>query len=176
MPTPEKEQIVKEMTEKFSRAQCIVLADFTGIDVNTITELRKKFKEANVEYKVVKNTLARLSVRNAKIDGLEEYLYGVNSYCLSYDDPTKPFKVIEQLRKDLLQDKFTVKAALFEGQIVGPDRVSELAKLPSRDELLGKLVGMLQSPMVRLVNTLQGSMVKLVQVLKALEENKKQSG
>lgn len=176
MPTPQKEQIVEEMAEKFSRAQSIVLADFTGIDVNTITELRKKFKEAHVEYRVVKNTLARLSVRKANIPDLETYLFGVNSYAISYDDPTKPFKIIDQLRKELLQDKFIIKAALFEGQIVGPEKASELAKLPSREELLAKLMGMLQSPMTRLVGTLQASMVKLVQVLKALEESKKQSG
>ncbi|NOX36105.1 MAG: 50S ribosomal protein L10 [Calditrichaeota bacterium] len=172
MPTPQKEQIVQEMTDKFSRAQSIILADFTGIDVNTITELRKKFREANVEYRVVKNTLARLSVKNAGIEGLEPFLVGVNSYAISYDDPTKPIKVIEEFKKEL-EDKFQIKAAYFEGKIIGPEQVPALAKLPSRDELLAQFVGMLNSPMSKLVGTLQGAMTKLIGVLKALEESKK---
>ena len=171
MPTPQKEQIVKEMTDKFSQAQSIILADFTGIDVNTLTALRKRFREANVEYRVVKNTLARLSVRHAGIEGLEEYLVGVNSYAISYDDPTKPIKVVEELKKEL-DDKFKIKAAYFEGRVIGPDRVAELATLPSREELLAQFVGLLNSPMSKLVATLQGAMVKFVGVLKALEESK----
>jgi len=175
MPTPQKEQIVQEMTEKFSRAQSIFLADFQGITVNQITKLRKEFKQANVDYKVVKNTLARLSVRNAGIEDMEQFLVGVNSYAISYDDPTKPIKVIEKFRKDegLDEEVLKIKAAYFEGKIVPPEQVAALAKLPSREELLGTLVGMLNAPMSKLVGTLQASMTKLIGVLKALEESKK---
>ncbi len=175
MPTPQKEQVVQEMTEKFSKAQSIFLADFKGITVNQITRLRKEFKQANVDYKVVKNTLARLSVRNAGIEELEQFLSGVNSYAISYDDPTKPIKVIQKFRKDegLPDELLTVKAAYFEGKIVPPEQVAALAKLPSREELMGTLVGMLNAPMTKLVGTLQASMTKLIGVLKALEESKK---
>jgi len=172
MPTPQKEQIVKEMAEKFSRATGIYLGDFTGLDVNSVVELRKSFREAEVDYKVVKNTLALRSLKDAGVQGLDEYLVGVNSYAISYGDPTQPIKILEKFKKDL-EDKFHVKAAYFEGTVLGPDQVGALAKLPGRNELLGQLVGMLRSPMTRMVGTLNATMTKLVGVLKSLEEAKK---
>ncbi|RMF58228.1 MAG: 50S ribosomal protein L10 [Calditrichaeota bacterium] len=172
MPTPQKEAIVEEMTRKFSEASSVFLADFTGVDVNTITEIRKKFHEVNVEYRVVKNTLARRSFEKAGITGMLDYLTGVNSYAISYEDPTQPIKVIEKFKKDL-NDKFKIKAALFEGELVPPEKVDALAKLPSKQELLGQFVGMLQSPMTKLAGTLNAAMSQLVGVLKALEDAKK---
>ena len=172
MPTPQKEAIVQEMTEKFSEARSIFLADFTGVDVNTITELRKKFREANVEYRVVKNTLAKRSFEKAGLADINEYLTGVNSYAISYDDPTLPIKVVEKLKKDL-DGKFRIKAALFEGKLVREDQIDAIATLPTKPEMLGQLVGMLQSPLTKFAATLNASMTKLVGVLKALEDAKK---
>lgn len=171
MPTPQKETIVQEMSEKFSRATGIYLADFTGIDVNTVVELRKKFFEADVEYKVVKNTLARRSMEKAGIDGMDPFLNGVNSYAISYDDPTTPIKVIKKLKKEL-DGKFDVKAAYFDGQVVPRDGVDALAELPSKEELLSQLMAMIQSPIVKLAQTLNASMSNVVGVLNALEEKK----
>ncbi|NIV03671.1 50S ribosomal protein L10, partial [Candidatus Saccharibacteria bacterium] len=172
MPTAQKEAIVQEMTEKFSNAKSIFLADFTGVDVNTITKIRKSFREADVEYRVVKNTLAKLSFNNSGIEGLNDYLVGVNSYAISYDDPIVPLKVLDKLKKDL-DGKFSIKAAYLEGQVVGAEKMEAISKLPSKTELLGQLVGMLQSPMSKFVGTLQASMNNLVRVLKSLEEAKK---
>ncbi len=171
MPTPQKEQIVQEMTEKFGNATSIFLVDFTGMDVNTTTELRKNLREAKVEYRVLKNTLAKLSFQNAGIEGMDEFLTGVNGYMISYDDPTLPAKVLKQKKE--FKEKLRMKAALFEGRIVGPDQVEALANLPSRDELLSQLVSMLQQPMTKLAATLNAAMSNLVNVLKQLEEQKK---
>ena len=171
MPTPQKEKLVQEMSEKFGKATGIYLADFTGMDVNTTTELRRKFREAKVEYRVVKNTLAKLSFHQAGIEGMDEFLKGVNSYAISYDDPTLPMKVLDKDKE--LKSMLRIKAAYFEGKIVGPDQVEQLAKLPSRQELIGQFASMLQAPMTKLVSTLNGALVQLVGVLKALEEQKK---
>ncbi|MEJ2048759.1 MAG: 50S ribosomal protein L10 [Calditrichota bacterium] len=170
MPTPEKEQIVQEMTDKFGRATSIYLVDFTGLDVNTTTELRRNFREAQVEYRVLKNTLAKISFQNAGIKGMDEFLTGVNGYAISYDDPTLPAKVLEKNKE--YKEKLKLKAALFEGNIVGADKVENLAKLPSRKELVGKIAIMLNSPMTKLVMTLNGAMANMVNALKALEKNK----
>ncbi|RMG66830.1 MAG: 50S ribosomal protein L10 [Calditrichaeota bacterium] len=175
MPTPQKEAVVQEMTDKFSRARSIFVADFTGIDVNTIVELRKGFHAENVEYRVVKNTLAHLALNKAGIKELDDLLVGVNSYVISYDDPTKPMKILKKF-KSILNDKFKIKAAVFEGTFVGPDQVEQLANLPSRDELLAQFVGMLQQPLVHFVNTLRAPLLNFVGAVKALEEQKKQSG
>ncbi len=171
MPTPQKEKIVSEMADKFSRANSIFLADFSGIDVNTINALRKKFHEKNVEYRVVKNTLAKISFENAGIDGMTTFLNGVNSYAISYDDPTLPMKVVD-IFKSNLDGKFKVRAAYFEGQIIGPEQITGIAELPSREQLLAQLVGVLQAPMVKLMGTLNASVTKIMMVLKALEDKK----
>ncbi len=171
MPTPQKEQIVQEMSDKFGKAAGIYLVDFTGMDVNTTTELRKNFKQANVEYRVLKNTLAKLSFDKAGIDGMDDFLNGVNAYAISYDDPTIPAKILD--KNKTFKEKLKYKAALFEGQVMGPEKVEAIASLPSREELLSQLVGMLKSPMTKLAGTLNAAMVNMVNVLKSLEEEKK---
>lgn len=171
MPTPQKEKIVSEMTDKFSRAKSIFLADFSGIDVNTINALRKKFHDEKVEYRIVKNTLAEISFKNAGIDGMTTHLNGVNSYAISYDDPTLPMRVVDNFRNNL-EEKFIVKAAYFEGEVIGPDKITGIAKLPSREQLLAKLVGVLQAPLGKTVGTLQASVTKFLMVLKSLEAKK----
>ena len=172
MPTPQKEQIVSEMANKFSRAKSIFLADFSGIDANTINSLRKKFHQEKVEYRIVKNTLAKISFENAGIDGMNLYLNGINSYAISYDDPTLPMRVVDGF-KNSLEDKFVVKAAYFEGQIIGPDKIKGIAKLPSREQLLSQLIWVLQAPVAKLVGTLQASVTNFMLVLKALESKKR---
>lgn len=171
MPTPQKEKIVSEMTDKFSRAKSIFLADFSGIDVNTINALRKRFHDEKIEYRIVKNTLAEISFKNAGIDGMTTHLNGVNSYAISYDDPTLPMRVVDNFRSNL-EEKFIVKAAYFEGEVIGPDRITGIAKLPTREQLLAKLVGILQAPLGRTVGTLQASVTKFLMVLKSLEAKK----
>jgi len=171
MATAHKEKVVQEMSDKFSRASSIYLVDFTGMDVNTANQLRRNFQESNIEYRVVKNTLAKISFDKAGIEGMDQFLKGVNAYAISYDDPTLPVKVLEKHKE--FKEKLKLKAALFEGQIVGTDKVENLSKIPSRQELLGQLVGMLNSPMSKLVYALNGVMYNLVNALKALEEKKK---
>lgn len=172
MPTPQKIKIVEEMTDKFSRASSFFMADFTGVDVNTVNELRQEFFDQNVEYRIVKNTLAKLSLDKAGIDGFDGYLKGVNAYAISYDDPTTPIRIIKDFKKKKLKDKLELKAAFFEGQVIEATGVEALANLPTKQELLGQLVGMLASPMTKLARTLQAPMSNTVGVLKSLEEKK----
>ncbi len=171
MATPQKEKIVQEMTDKFSRASSIFLVDFTGMDVNSTTELRRNFRESNIEYRILKNTLAKISFQHAGIEGMEDYLKGVNAYAISYDDPTLPVKILGKNKE--FKEKLKLKAALFEGKVIGSDQVVAIAKLPSRTEMFGQLLSMFNSPMTKLAGTLNASILKLVSVLKSLEEKKR---
>ena len=171
MATPQKEKIVQEMSDKFGRATGIYLVDFTGLDVNTTNELRKNFRDSKIEYRVLKNTLAKISFEQAGIEGMDQFLFGVNGYAISYDDPTLPVKLLGK-SKDF-KEKLKLKAALFEGKIVPPEQMEDLAKLPSKKELIGQVAGMLNSPMAKLVNTLNSVMYKFVNVLKAVEDKKR---
>jgi large subunit ribosomal protein L10 len=102
---------------------------------------------------------------------MDQFLKGVNAYAISYDDPTLPAKVLD--KNKTFSEKLKLKAALFEGKVVGSDQVGALAKLPSRDELLGQFISMLNSPMTKFASTLKGAITNLVTVLKSLEEKKK---
>lgn len=173
MPTPQKEVIIQEMAEKFGRATSFIMTDFTGVDVNMINQIRQKFFEAEVEYRVVKNKLAKRSLDQSGIEGLNDYLKGVNAYAISYDDPTLPMKVLEKFKKEL-NGKMPVKAAFFEGTIVESDRVDALSKLPSKTELIGQFASMLISPMSKLAYALNASMQDVAGVLKALQDKKEE--
>ena len=169
MPTPVKEKIVAEYTDKFANASSVLLADFSGMDVATVTELRRQFREHNVEYKVLKNTLVKIALNNNKIHELDDYLKGVNGFAISYDDPTAAARVVSNFEK---KDKLQLRACLFEGSLFGPDKVDAIAKLPSREQLLATLLSTLKAPMTNVAAVLQANMQKMVGVLDAVKDKK----
>lgn len=170
MATQDKIEIVNKYTEKFKNASSVYLADFTGIDVATISDVRRKFRAAGVEYKVLKNRLARISLNNAGINDLDNYLKGVSSFIICYDDPAAPARVFKELNKK--KEVLKVKVVYFEGGIVPGEKALALADLPTREQLLGHLLRTLQAPMTKLAATLQGGVQKLVYGLVALKDSK----
>lgn len=170
MATQEKIKVVEEYTEKFRQAKSVYLSDFSGLDVHTVTEMRKQFREANVEYKVLKNRLAKRSLNDAGIDKLDPHLRGVTGFAIGYDDPVAPGRVIKDFNKK--KDLLKLKVAYFEGQVFEGKDAAALADLPTRDELMAKLLGTLQAPMTKLAATLQASMQKLVGTLNAVKAEK----
>ncbi len=170
MPTPEKEAVVAEVAEQLQQANSIFLTDFTGLNVQELGELRKSFREVQVKYRVVKNTLTKLSAKEAGCDDLVEYFIGPTGLAFGMDDPAAPAKVIRDFAKK--NDKLKVRACLFEGVLFGEERVAELADLPSREGVLGQLVGVLQAPVSNLAFSLNGILSKLVYALDAVKEQK----
>ncbi len=174
MPTQKKIETVEEYTQKFKNAKSIFMADFGGMNVAQANKLRRSFREANVEYKILKNTLAKRSFEDAGIEGIDQILSGMTGFAMSNDDPVTPIKIIKDFNKSLPKDKkgLVVKGCLFEGKVFGPEKADELANLPSREVLLAQLLGMLQSPMSKLLGTLQGTGQKLVGTLESLKNQK----
>jgi large subunit ribosomal protein L10 len=174
MPTQKKIELVDQYALKFKQCKSIFLADFTGMNVAQVTELRRQFRKAKVEYCVLKNTLAKRSLKNAGIEGLDQLLKGMTSFAYSEQDATAPIKVIKDFNKTLSKEQksLVVKGCVFEGRIFGADKVEALTNLPSREVLLAQLVGMLQSPLSRLLLVLQASGQKLVGVLTGVKETK----
>jgi large subunit ribosomal protein L10 len=174
MPTQKKVEQVDQYTQKFRKSKSIFLADFSGMNVAQTTELRRQFRKAKVEYCVLKNTLARRSLKNAGIEGLDEILKGMTSFAFSEYDAAAPIKVIKDFNKTLSKENksLVIKGCVFEGRVFGAEKVEALANLPSREVLLGQLVGMLQSPMSRLLAVLQASGQKLVGVLESVKDTK----
>lgn len=128
-------------------------------------ELRRQLREHNAEYRVAKNTLTRFAARANNLEELEEYLEGPTAIMFAYEDPAQPAKVL----RDFVRSSriLELKAAVLEGAVVPADRVEAIADLPSREELLGKVVGGMASPLYGLVNVMSGPARSIVYVLQA---------
>ena len=167
--TLNKEQVI-ELTEKLKKAKAIYFTDYLGLDVSSITKLRKEFFDQEVEFLVAKNTLIKLAAENNKITGLEEFLSGPTALAISYDEPVKPARVIKKFAK--MHIKPDVKGILFEGEVLEKDRFESIASLPNREELLSHFVGTIQSPLTGLAKILNTSMSNMVCVLTNLKNSK----
>lgn len=172
MARPEKVAVVAEIQEKLSRSQGVVLVDYRGLNVEEVTQLRKKLREAGVEYRVEKNTLVSLAARGAQVEGIEEYLAGPTALAFGYNDPVAPAKILSEFAKD--HKKMELKGGILEGKAIGKDQVKALADLPSREALLGQVAGMLQAPVRGLVTVLSGPLRNLAYAVEAVR--KKQAG
>ena len=124
----------------------------------------------DIEFTVAKNTLIKLAAKELGISGVDEFLKGPTALAFSYDEPTDPAKVIKEFLKDF--DKPSVKGMIFDGEIFASDQFDRVANLPSKEQLLSKLVGMLNSPMSKLSSTLGGSVSGLLGTLTQLESKK----
>jgi large subunit ribosomal protein L10 len=171
MPTSEKIDKVEELTAAMSNAKAIYLADFTGLDVAKVTGLRNKLREAEVGYQVVKNRLAKRAAAEAGISGMDEHLIGPTAIAFTNEDPIAPAKILQDFADE--DDTFSIKTGFMDGRVLSPDEIKALAKLPSREELLGKVLGSVQSPMYGLAGVLNGLLRNLVGVVAAIEEKQK---
>ena len=149
----QKKQIVADLIETFKSSQAGVLVDYRGLTVEEDTNLRRKLREAGVEYKVVKNTLTRFAAKEVGLDGLDEPLNGPTSLAVSKDDPVAPAKVIAEFAKE--NECLKIKAGFLDGAVISLEEVTKLAKTPSRDTLIANIMGSLNAPISNLVRTLQ---------------------
>jgi large subunit ribosomal protein L10 len=141
----EKSQAVAEVTEKLKGYSCTIVTDYRGLTVAQVTELRKKLREAGIEFQVLKNTLARRATANAELSDLDAHLTGPTAIAFSKDDVVAPAKILTEFAKK--NDALKVKGGVVEGKVVGVDQLQALANLPSREGLLSMLLSVLQAPM-----------------------------
>lgn len=169
---PEKAAVVADMKEKLQSAKGAVLVGFTGLTVAEVTKLRRKFLAGNVEYKVIKNTLTRIAATEVGYEGLSEFLEGPTAIAYSTEDAVAPAKILKEFIKETKTEAITVKVGIADGQIIDAEAVNALANLPSREELLAKIVGSMQAPISGMVNVLQGNIRNAVYVLEAVRAKK----
>lgn len=170
MARPEKVAVVAELKEKLEKSRAAVLTDYRGLNVAAMTELRRRMREAGIDYKVVKNTLTRFAVRELGVDELEEFLVGPTAIAFSYEDPVLPAKIIVDFAGEY--KKLSIKAALLKDKIIQAEAVRELAQLPPREILLAQVFAGMQAPIAGLANVLSGVPRNLVYVLDAIREQK----
>ena len=169
---PEKAGKVAELKDLLSSSKGAVLVDYCGLTVAEDTELRSKLREAGVKYMVAKNTFIRIAAKEAGIEGLDAYLEHNTAVAFSAEDPVAPAKILNDFSKD--HKALEIKAGILDGKVIALDEVKALAELPSREELLAKLVGSMQAPISGLVNVLQGTIRNFVYTLEAVRQKKEQ--
>lgn len=159
----DKEQLVEQMIDRLENAKTAVLVNYQGLKVNEIQNLKKKLREQNIEFQIVKNTLFRLALKKRGIDFDEAILDQPVAVVWGTGDEVIPAKLTVDFAKEA--EKLQIIGAVVNGAYSDANTVKTLAALPGRDELYGKLVGALNAPMYRLVNALQGNLRSLVYIL-----------
>ena len=170
MEREEKATSIAELREKLGDARGAVLTDFRGLSVAELTELRTLLRRSAVEYKVVKNTLAKLAVKDTSLAGLAAYLEGPTGIAFGTADPVAASKTVTAWAKG--RQTFSVKGGIVEGRVVGPREIAELAGLPPREVLLARLAGAVQAPLQGLVQVLSAPLQGLVRVLEQVRQRK----
>ncbi|WP_062050693.1 50S ribosomal protein L10 [Bacillus sp. JCM 19034] len=140
----QKKQVVSDIAAKLRDSKATVVVDYRGLNVAEVTELRKQLREAGVEFKVYKNTLARRATAEVELTELDEQLVGPTAIAFGADDAIAPAKVLNNFSKE--HDALEIKAGVLEGRVVSVDEVKALAELPSREGLLSMLANVLQAP------------------------------
>lgn len=168
MLRPEKEKVVNQLKDKLTQAKSLFLTDFTGLNVEETTKLRRNFRDNKVEYKVAKNSLIRLAVQQTGFESISDHLDGPTGLIFGYDDPIAPAKVIHDFQKKT--EKPRIKVFWMDGQLFGEEELKRLARLPSRENLLEQILMTLNSPMSNLVGTLQGMLRNFIGLIDALQE------
>lgn len=165
----QKQAVVAEVTQSLASASTMVLAEYRGLTVSELTGMRAQAREAGVFVKVVKNTLAKRAIEGSPFECLSEHFRGPVIMAAS-EDPVAAAKLLSKFAKDLEELKITVGG--MNGEVMTEAQIQDLAKLPSREELLATLVGTLQAPIAKFVQTLNEVPSRFVRTLAAIEEQK----
>jgi large subunit ribosomal protein L10 len=164
----DKETVISELHAKMVKARAAIVAEPRGLDVETVTALRKKLRDAKVEYRVVKNTLAARAAKGTPLEAIADKFVGPTALVMSYDDVVAPAKLLTEFMKD--RENFAIRGGVVEGTLVDAKGVAALAKLPSLNELRAQILGMLAQPATKLARIIGIPAQQLARVLGARKE------
>ena len=162
--------VIEEFREKLGRAKITIFAEYKGLTVKKIEGFRRDLRAKGAQLKIVKNTLAKRALNESSLPTCDDVLKGQVAFILGYEDAVSGPKAAAVFAKG--NKEFHILGAIFEGKLIGPDVVEQLAKLPSKDVLRGRLLMLLQGPQRKLLGLLQGVQQELVGTLEALAEKK----
>ena len=165
-----KQQITEDLHDRFARSAIIVLTDYKGLDVTTINDLRRKLRESNIEYQVVKNTLLVRAAEGTDIALIKDHFKGPSAVAISYDDPVAPAKVLTQFAKD--NNKLEIKVGVLNGKVLDVQAIKALATLPSREVMLAHLLSTINAVPTSFVRVLAEVPRSMLNVLTAIKDQK----
>ena len=170
MPTKEKENQISVLKERFEKANSVIIADHTGINVADLTVLRRDLKKANAEFKIAKNTLLKIAADETGKEQMKEYFVGPTSMVFGFDDPSVPAKILFDFAKKT--DIPKVKAYVLDNNLYTIEDFKRIAQLPPREEVLAAVVGALNGPIYGFIMTLDGTARNFIGLLDALAKEK----
>lgn len=165
----EKKAVVAEVSAQVANAQAIILAEYRGLGVGHMTQLRAKARQSGIYFRVLKNSLARRAVSDTPFSALSEHMVGPLAYGIG-SDPVAAAKVLHEFSKG--NDKLVIKAGAMANHVISSSEIASLASLPSREELLAKLLGTMQAPVANFVRTLNEVPTRFVRGLAAVRDQK----
>ncbi len=166
----QKQEKVSEVAEKIKKAQSVILLDYRGLSVEQVTNLRNQLRDANIEYKVIKNNMLLRAAKSLNIEGTEDYFKGPTAVAFGYEDPVAPAKILAKFIKEA--KKTEIKGGILDGKVLDAQAVDNLAKLPGKEELIAKMLGSLNAPITNFVGVLSAIPRGLVCALNAIKEQK----
>jgi large subunit ribosomal protein L10 len=165
----DKKAVVAEISAEVAKAQAVIVAEYRGLEVGNMTDLRRQARKSGVYLRVLKNTLARRAVEGTPFSGLSQHMVGPLIYGIS-PDPVATAKLMNDFAKT--NDKLVIKAGAMPNVVISAAEVKALASMPSRDELLAKLLGTMQAPIAQFVRTLNEVPSRFVRTLAAVNDKK----
>lgn len=166
MPTERKITTVADLTERLSRMQLTVVADYRGLTVAEITEMRQKLRESGADLIVAKNTLIRIAARETGHDNLVSLLEGPTALTIAYDDVAKVAKTLQNYLRS--SQKITIRGGILGSSLLPADGLEQVTKLPSREQVLAQIVGGIQSPLTEVVSVINAPLTGVVGILNAV--------
>ena len=164
----EKIELVGDLAEKLKQAQSVILADFRGLTVAQVTELRGKLRQSDVEFRVIKNRLGKRAVSEAGCENIDDFLAGNTAWAFGIADPVSGPKILSKFAED--HEHLVLKGGLLEGKRIDEATVKQLASMPSRPELLSMMAGGLMMPAVQMASAMQAAVAKVARAFHALGE------
>ena len=170
MKLEDKKRIAQDLKERFDKSKVIIVTDYKGLNVTSINALRRKLREADVEYKVVKNSLLIRAAADTDVAQLNEYFKGPSAIAISYDDPVAPAKVLTEFAKE--SKKLEIKAGVMGDQMLDMSAIKALSDLPSREVLLGQVLSAMNGVPTAFVRALNDNIARFLNVLNAIKDQK----
>ena len=170
MPNLKNQADVKVLAEKFKSMKGMIMTEYHGLSVLQISELRNQLRKSDCEYLVVKNTLSKIALKEVGMEIANEFFEGPTAIVIEKDDPVSPAKIISEFAKKY--DKLIIKGGLLDGKIIAKKEINALAALPTKEVLIGKMLGSMNAPMSNFVGVISAVARNFVCVLNAIKEQK----
>lgn len=167
-----KKEFVHQLRERIDKSKVVILTDYQGLDVGTITDLRSRLSEAQIEYQVIKNTMLRRASEGTDAELIKDDFKGPSAIAMSFDDPVAPAKILTEFAKD--NEKLEIKVGVMNGKVLDLTAIKSLATMPSREELLAQVLSAMIAVPTSLVTALSDAPRRMVNVLQAIKDQKEQ--